>query len=151
MLKLINSLTIEKPIREVFAFVCDPCNNSKWNYYVVSVEKINELDAVGAQYLQTRKNDQQKFVIKEYQENERIVMQTLKGERPFARRVMSFSSVRNTTIIEDQIELKLPIPTILSSLFGKKPRKAIEQNLGKLKVLMETGRVILQDGREEHY
>lgn len=146
-----NSIEIEKPLSEVFTFVSDQLNNPKWNYYVMRVEKINGLDGVGAEYLQTRKNDRQKFVIEEFVRDKKCVIQTLPGERPAARRSIVFEGGDHRTILYDQIELQVPVPSFFAKLFIQSPKNAIRQNLQKLKELLETGLVVLQDGREMSY
>jgi hypothetical protein len=45
----------------------------------------------------------------------------------------------------------MPLPGFLAKLFLKGPQKAVKQNLEKLKQLLETGHVVLQDGREINY
>ena len=148
MIKITNQITIAKPLSEVFAFVSDPTNNATWNYYVTSVEKVNDVSGVGAEYLQTRKSDKQKFHLTVYRENERCVMQTLPREKPAVRREVNFEGDEKQTIIHDVIELKVLLPSFLAKLFSGGPRKAVRQNLEKLKELLETGKVTLQDGRE---
>ncbi|SNT23961.1 hypothetical protein SAMN05421640_2883 [Ekhidna lutea] len=59
MLSITNSISIKKPLSEVFAFVSDQRNNPKWNYNIVNVKKTNEAEGVGAEYLQIRKSDKQ--------------------------------------------------------------------------------------------
>ena len=147
MITLKNTILIEVLLPEVFAFVSDPRNNPKWNYYIVQVEKLNSLEGEGAAYLQTRKTDRQKLKVMDYQENERLVVQTLPGERPAARRTMVFEAEGNRTRILDQLDLLVPIPGFLSGWLGKRPGNAVRQNLEKLKELLESGSVVLQDGR----
>jgi len=151
MLSFKNAITIEKPLQEVFEFVSDQCNNPKWNYFVTSVEKTNDLFGMGAEYLQTRKTDQQRFVIVEYRINEMIIVQTLPGERPSARRTMKFEGSEKRSVIQDQMEFKMPLPRFFSRLFLRGPQKAVKENLEKLKILLETGQVILQNGEQSVY
>ena len=151
MLSITNSILIDKPLKEVFAFVSDPCNNPKWNYFVQSVEKMNEEEGIGAEYLQTRKRDKQKFGILVYKANERVVIQSLPRERLYVRRDMRFEGDNNQTTIMDQIDFKAPLPQFLSGLLLRGPKNGVKQNLEKLKQLLETGSVILQDGRKVHF
>lgn len=151
MVAFTNSITIDKPLAEVFAFVSDQRNNPKWNYYVMSVEKINDVNGVGAEYLQTRKRDKQRFGVVVHKVNERLVIQSLPGQRLAVRRQLMFEGDEKSTTIHDQIGFKMPLPGFLAKLFLKGPQKAVKQNLEKLKQLLETGHVVLQDGREIHY
>ncbi|WP_424963698.1 SRPBCC family protein [Ekhidna sp.] len=151
MLSITNSITIDKPLQEVFAFVSDPCNNPKWNYYVQKVEKINESEGIGAEYLQTRKRDKQKFGILVFKANERVVIQSLPHERLYVRRDMRFEGNANQTTIMDQIDFKIPLPQFLSGLVLRAPKNGVKQNLEKLKQLLETGSAVLQDGMKVSY
>lgn len=146
-----NTITIERPLDEVFRFVSDQCNNPKWNYFVMQVEKLNSISGAGAEYLQTRKTDQQRFIIKEYKANRQVMIETLPGERPAVTRKIWFEGDANRTLIRDQITFKLPIPTFLARLVLKRPKKAVKENLEKLKILLESGQVVLQDGRNSFY
>ncbi|MEP0987548.1 SRPBCC family protein [Ekhidna sp.] len=151
MLSISNSITINRPLSQVFAFVSDQRNNPKWNYYVMSVEKTNEIKGVGAEYLQTRKSDQQKFGVVVFKVNKRLVIQSILGQRLKVRREFIFEGNEKQTIIYDQIDFKVPLPKFLSSLILKGPRNGVKQNLAMLKQLLETGHVVLQDGREVLY
>ncbi|WP_421764725.1 hypothetical protein [Ekhidna sp.] len=151
MLSISNTISIDKPLSEVFAFVSDQRNNPKWNYYVMSVEKTNEIEGVGAEYLQTRKSDEQKFGVVVFKVNKRLVIQSIPGQRLKVRRELIFKGNEKQTIIYDQIDFKVPLPKFLSSLILKGPRNGVKQNLAKLKQLLETGHVVLQDGREVLY
>ena len=148
MIRLSNSITINRPLEEVFAYVCDQRNNPNWNYFIIKVEKLNEKEGGGATYLQTRKTDQQQVKIADLVQNERCVVETLPGQKPKVRREMEFFGDAKSTTIKDQLDLLLPIPKFLSKWLGRRPSNAVHENLNKLKELLERGHVVLQDGRE---
>lgn len=151
MLSITNSISIEKPLAEVFAFVGDQRNNPKWNYYIHQVEKTNDLVGVGAEYLQTRKSDKHRLGIIVFNVNKRLVIQSMPGQSPAVRRELIFNGDEKRTTIQDQIDFKVPLPMFLSSLILSGPRKGVKQNLEKLKELLETGSVVLQNGKEVSY
>ena len=151
MLSISNSITIDKPLSEVFAFVSDQRNNPKWNYYVMSVEKMNDAMGVGAEYLMIRKRDKQRFGVVVHKENERLVLQSLPGQRLAVRRDLVFTGDDKQTTIHDQIHFKVPLPKFLSGLLLKGSKNGVKQNLEKLKQLLETGSAVLQDGRKVSY
>ncbi|MEQ9007594.1 MAG: hypothetical protein RLP12_06900, partial [Ekhidna sp.] len=70
------------------------------------------------------------------------------GQRLSVRRNLVFEGDEKRTTIHDQINFKVPLPKFLSLLILKGPIKGVKQNLEKLKTLLETGNVVLQDGRE---
>lgn len=151
MLVFENKVTIEKPLDDVFSFVSDQRNNPKWNYFVLRVEHSNDLLGVGAEYLQVRKSDQQKVHIVDFEENRRLVIQTLPGERPSVKRELRFSGDGVNTTIHDRVELLVPLPMFLSRILTAKPRQAVRHNLECLKTLLECGHVVLKDGRTVNY
>jgi hypothetical protein len=51
------------------------------------------------------------------------------------------------TIVLDQWKLDTRRPTLLEKLAAGRIKSAVAENLGKLKELLEVGRVTLQDGR----
>lgn len=147
MLAFENTVTIRKPLSEVFRFVSDQRNNPKWNYYVSSVERTNDLLGSGAEYLQVRQGDMQRFRVVELVQDQRCVIETLPGERPAVRRCICFAGGDEQTTIRDRVELRLPLPGFLSSLLTARPKRAVRHNLQCLKSLLEHGEVVLLDGR----
>jgi uncharacterized membrane protein len=140
-----NQLVINRPIDEVFSFLSNFENMPKWNYYVMSVTKTSGGSiGVGTTFHQVRKSDQQDYRVTELKHPNIISIETLPPERHW---VMQFKLEQQgeSTILVDSVRVKAPW---LIGLFVKeKIRKAVEQNLFKLKMLLEKGTVTLQDGR----
>lgn len=68
MLEFENTIRIDRPVGEVFAFLSDFENIPKWNYYVLEVRRLSEgPTGIGTTYLQVRKTDQQDFRIIEFE------------------------------------------------------------------------------------
>ncbi|MEM1404028.1 MAG: hypothetical protein AAGG55_11900 [Pseudomonadota bacterium] len=147
MLTFENQVTISRPLPEVFEFVVDSRNNPKWNYFVLQVERCNDVIGVGAEYLQTRKSDQQKFRVVEFIINEYCAIQTLPGERPAVKRALRFSGDQSITTVQDRVELHVPLPEFLSPVLTARTKSAVMKNLRCLAELLEKGFVILEDGR----
>ncbi len=147
MLAFENTVTIARSKAEVFNFVTDQRNNPKWNYFILKVEKTNSIEGAGAEFLQVRKRDQQRMRIAELVRDQYCVVESLPGERPSVRRCLTFAGDEAETTIHDRVELRLPLPAFLSSMLTARPQKAVLHNLNCLKALMETGEVVLMDGR----
>ena len=147
MLAFENTVNIEVSIGEVFIFVSDQRNNPKWNYYILSVEQTNTCLGAGAEYLQVRKRDRQAYRITTLILDRCCVVQTLPGARPAVRRIIHFAGDEGHTTIRDRVELGIPLPKFLSSWLTAKSRRAVRHNLNCLKTLLETGEVVLIDGR----
>lgn len=142
-----NEIIINKPIEEVFNFLLDFENLSKWNYYVIKVSKITEGPiAKGSVFHQVRKTDNQDFQIIALEFPKVVAIETLPPERHL---VMRFNLVAQGghTKVEDAWQVN--IPWIVGWFAKKKIQPAVMENLQKLKTLLETGKVTLQDGRVE--
>jgi uncharacterized membrane protein len=148
MIEFENTIKIKRPINEVFAFISNFENIPKWNYYVLEVKKITEGSIkVGTTFHQIRKIDNQYFEIIEYEAGRRVSIQTLPNSSPAFEMIFSFNPVENGTQLVDKWKLNSGKPGLIEKLAKMKVKKAVRQNLTKLKELLENGSVKLQDGR----
>lgn len=148
MISFTNTITIHKPIEEVFVFVSDFTNIPKWNYFVMQVTPTNgHKPAIGAQYHQVRKEDEQYFEVKAYEALHHFRIQTLPGSRPQFDRTVEFTTDGEFTSIRDTFSLSTAYPAMMEYLFKSKIKNAVYDNLEKLKELLESGSTTLQDGR----
>lgn len=146
-MEIYNEIIINRPIEEVFNFLSDFANLSKWNYYVLKVSKITEGPITkGTVFHQVRKSDSQDFKIVTFDFPKVVAIETLPPERHL---MMRFNLVAqgDHTKVEDAWQVK--IPGIVGWFAKKKIQPAVMENLQKLKTLLETGKVTLQDGRIE--
>lgn len=149
MLEFENTIEIDRPIDVVFAFLADFENVPKWNYFVREVRKTSAGPVgVGTSYHQVRKTDEQDFRVMEYERSHRLVVETLPQSSPKFMRRFTLQEVGMGTRILDEWELDTGKPAIIERLAAGKVRSGVRENLGKLKQLLETGRVVLQDGRQ---
>jgi len=146
-MKFANEIDLSVARDAVFAFVADQRNIPLWNYYVVDVrQESGNGPAVGARYLQTRKTDSQHTAITWMESGESLTVETVQGE-PVARRHMEFRQTRAGTRLLDSWVLDTSYPGVMERLAVRRIRRAVASNLEKLKQLLETGAVELQDGR----
>ena len=149
MLEFENTIAIERPIDEVFAFLSDFENIPKWNYYVLEVRQLSESPiGIGTTYHQVRKSDQQDFRIIEFEANNTVAVKTLPQSSPSFERRFTLYEEGETTRIRDQWKLDTGKPALLERLARGRVKSAVSENLSKLKELLQEGRVVLQDGRE---
>ncbi len=149
MLEFENTIRIDRPIDEVFAFLSDFENISKWNYYVLEVRQLSESPTgTGTTYHQVRKTDQQDFRIIEFEPNHTVAVKTLPQSSPSFERRFTLYEEGDTTRIRDQWKLDTGRPALLERLARGRVQSAVAENLAKLKALLEEGGVILQDGRQ---
>ena len=149
MLEFENTIRIDRPIVEVFAFLTDFENIPKWNYYVLEVRRLSESPTgIGTTYHQVRKTDEQDFRVTEFEANRTIAVKTLPRSSPGFERRFTLYEEGATTRIRDEWKLDTGRPAILEKLAGGRVKSAVAENLAKLKELLEEGRVVLQDGRQ---
>src|SRR5215218_916146 len=149
MLEFENTIYIDRPVDEVFAFLSDFENIPKWNYYVLEVRQLSESPiGVGTTYHQVRKTDEQDFRIIEFEPDHMVAVKTLPQSSPSFERRFTLYEEGNTTRLRDEWKLDTGRPAILERLARGRVKSAVAENLTKLKELLEEGRVILQDGRQ---
>lgn len=150
MLSFENTIDIRRPVAEVFAFVADFENVPRWNYYVISVQRLSPGPvATGTRYQQRRKTDQQQFTVTVYEPNRRVAVQTTPDSRPQLAMDFELEPVEGGTRLHDRWELETGLPGLVERVTRGQVQTAVAQNLEKLKELLETGRTRLQDGRFE--
>jgi uncharacterized membrane protein len=149
MLEFENTIRIDRPLDEVFAFLSDFENIPKWNYYVLEVRQLSEgPTGIGTTYHQVRKTDQQDFRIIAFEPNHTVAVKTLPQSSPGFERRFTLYEEGDTTRIRDQWKLDTGRPAVLERLARRRVKSAVAENLAKLKELLEEGRGILQDGRQ---
>jgi uncharacterized membrane protein len=149
VLEFENTICIDRPVGEVFAFLSDFENIPKWNYYVLEVRRLSEgPTGIGTTYHQVRKSDQQDFRIIEFEPDHTVAVKTLPHFSPSFERRFTLYEEGDTTRIRDQWKLDTGMPALLERLARGRVKSAVAENLAKLKELLEEGRVILHDGRQ---
>ena len=149
MLEFENTIYIDRPVDEVFAFLSDFENIPKWNYYVLEVRELSESPiGVGTTYHQVRKTDEQDFRIIEFEPDHIVAVKTLPQSSPGLEMRFTLYEEGNTTRLRDEWKLDTGRPAILERLALRRVKSAVAENLAKLKKLLEEGRVVLQDGTQ---
>jgi uncharacterized membrane protein len=149
MLEFENTIYIDRPVDEVFAFLSDFENIPKWNYYVLEVRQLSESPiGVGTTYHQVRKTDEQDFRIIEFAPDHMVAVKTLPQSSPGLEMRFTLYEEGNTTRLRDEWKLDTGRPAILERLALRRVKSAVAKNLAKLKKLLEEGRVVLQDGTQ---
>jgi hypothetical protein len=148
MIAFHNSITIDRSRKDTFEFLSNFENVPKWNYYVTDVKKQSG-GSIGAHtvFHQVRRDDEQSYEIVEFQPLERITVETRPGSSLQFRRTFILHGGDGPTELEDEWELDTGHSGILEKLASKRIRRAVFDNLSKLKELLETGGTVLQDGR----
>jgi uncharacterized membrane protein len=149
VLEFENTIHIDRPVDEVFAFLSDFENIPKWNYYVLEVRQLSKNPiGVGTTYHQIRKTDEQDFRIIEFEPNHTVAVKTLPQASPSFERKFTLYAEGDTTRLRDEWKLDMGRPAIFERLARGRVKSAVAENLAKLEELLEEGRVVLQDGRQ---
>lgn len=151
MMRFENTLLIDRPLQEVFAFLTRFENLPMWNYYVLEVQRTSSGDGIiGSTYHQRRKDDEQDYVVTDYVENERVTIRSLPETRPVFERTLHVEPAGTSTRVVDHWHLDMGFNVLIEKLAQGRIRSAVAENLDKLKELLETGHTQLQDGRSIH-
>ena len=139
-----NSVTIQRPIEEVFAYLADFENTPRWNYTIEETRKTSPGPVgVGATYRQTRtipRRSEEMFVIIAFDPVHELAIQGQIG--PF-RALASYrlEPAGRATRLLNRVDIE-PSSVLLrpfASLATSSVKSAVAQNLDKLKNILEGG------------
>jgi len=141
-----HQLEIRRLAQDVFAFVADARNLSRWNYYVIAVKQTTSAPVgAGTQFHLTRKSDAQDIEIVEWQAGHVVAFRTLPPERALTMRFIVEARGTETLLID---AWELDGGTALGRWLAQgRVKRAVGVNLEHLRELLETGRTTLPDGR----
>jgi uncharacterized membrane protein len=143
-----NTIVINRPVTEVFAFLVDLPSIPKWNYYVLSVVPTSpQSGSVGSTYHQIRRDDEQDLKIAKLEPNQVLVVETIPPSKPELRREILLEAQGQATHLTDKWQLDMGVPKLLEPFAAQRAKTGVRDNLEKLKELLEFGSVTLQDGR----
>lgn len=138
-----NTVIIQRPVEDVFAFLADFQNIPKWNYAIVETTKVSPGPVgVGTTYQQTRSvpsRSEEGFEVTVFEPARRLEVQGKIG--PFRARIGYLlepsgggTRLRNAVDLQSSGPLKLVAP-----LADSRVKHAVAANLERLKHIMETG------------
>jgi hypothetical protein len=139
-----TSVRISRPIEEVFAFVAEPLNFSRWNSAVRAVRETRGRDGeVGSTYAMERdlptgraQNDLEVFARDRPTE---FGIRTTSGPTPFSYHY-EFSAANGETVVRLDAVVELGGPAaLLGPLAGRAVRRGVDDNFAELKRILEAG------------
>jgi uncharacterized membrane protein len=136
-----TDVRIDRPIEEVFNYVSDPLNFSRWNSAVQVVRKTSAGEnGVGSTYSMERDLPGGRAVNElEVVANEQPRGATA-GPTPFLYRYR-FTAENGETIVKLDANVELPgAAALLPTLARRAVRKGVDDNLATLKQMLEAGR-----------
>ena len=137
-----NTVTIQRPADEVFAFLADFENIPKWNYAIEETKKASAGPVgVGTRYRQTRtvpSRSVEGFEVTVFEPARRLAMHGQIG--PFQATISyALEAVAGATRLVNNVELD-PSQAMLrlaAPLAAPRIKAAVAQNLGKLRLVLE--------------
>jgi len=152
MIKFDVNITIEKPVEEVFWFVAEGENGSRWNSAVKKVRKISEGPVnVGTKYSMVRElpngSVENTYEVVEYEENNTLSIKIISGPTPFLYRYRFAPSGNGTKLSMNAEVDKEGLVEILGAKARIAPefvlagfmKEGVIENLRTLKKLLESG------------
>ncbi len=139
-----NTVTIQRPADEVFAFLADFENIPRWNYAIEETRKASAGPVgVGTRYRQTRtvpSRSVEGFEVTVFEPARRLAMHGQIG--PFQATISyELEAVAGVTQLVNNVELD-PSQAMLrlaAPLAVPRIKAAVAQNLGKLRLVLEDG------------
>ena len=144
MASLENTVTIRRPVEDVFAFLADFENVPKWNYAIVETTKVSPGPVgVGTTYRQTRsvpRRSEEGFEVTAFEPARRLEVQGQIG--PFTARLSYLlEPTGNGTRLRNAVDLgSSGLSTLVAPLATSRIKHAVAANLDTLKQLLEGGR-----------
>lgn len=155
--------TVSYPVQKIFSFLSDFNNMPLWNYYIQGVSLVSDKRGeAGTTFVIKRAHDSHLYKVIEYDLNRRIRIE-LQPPGPLQYFEFILEDKSGSTFITYLWQVDLTKYKLLKFLpdgifknwilsFAKRHvmkqiKPATEQNFFKLKTLLETGKVTLQDGR----
>ena len=139
-----NTVTIQRPAEEIFAYLADFENIPKWNYAIEDTSKVSAGPVgVGTRYRQTRSvpsRSTEEFEVTAFEPARRLAIRGQIG--PFQAEISyELEAKAGATRLVNHVEL-VPSRAVLglvAPLAAPRIKTAVAQNLGKLKQALEGG------------
>jgi hypothetical protein len=142
-----NTVTIQRPAGEVFAFLADFENIPAWNYAIEDTTKTSRGPVgVGTRYRQTRsipRRSTEDYEVTVFEPASRLSIHGQIG--PFQATISYvLDAAAGSTRLVNSVELNPSQPKLrlLAPVVTPRIKAAVAQNLGKLKLILEDGRPV---------
>lgn len=138
-----NTVTVDRPIQDVFAYLADGANNPRWRSGVLSIDRTSAVDGVGATYRQKLRGPGGRTIdgdyrVTAYQPPHLLEFQVIAGPaRPTGRFALTDAAAGRTTVTFT-LELRpTGLMRLMNGMIVKTMRSEVNQ-LSQLKADLET-------------
>jgi hypothetical protein len=140
-MQFVNTIEIRQSPGIIFSFVSNFCNAPQWNYAVIKTVQISKgAIGVGTIFKQQRRFLgrilEDEFMVTAYEAGSMITIKSIKADYPFLISY-SFKATTEGVLITNSVELSGGIISITGFLLNNRVKKAVAENLGRLKELLE--------------
>ena len=140
-MRFTNTIEVAQSLHVTFSFTSNFCNAPQWNYALIKTEQTSEGPiGIGTEFRQQRRFLgrilKDSLIITEYKVDSIVTIKSIQGKYPFLISY-SFKASDKGTLITNSFKLKGGIINILGFLLNHRVKKAVAENLNKLKVLVK--------------
>jgi uncharacterized membrane protein len=144
MINVVLSVTIYRPIKQVFDYMSRSENDFQWQYGTLAAGQVSEgptgvggfFRSIG--HLMGRRN-QSTFEITDYEANQKYGFKSVTGPVE-SKTLYTFETVQGSTKVDLTTEVRaVHSPKIHEGTLEKNLKKQMRENLAMLKGLLETG------------
>ena len=138
-----NTITIDRPVAEVFGYLAKFENVPRWNYAISETRSLTgQPVGVGSRYVQSRTiptHSEETFEVTEFEPDRRLAIRGTLG--PFPADVVYVLEPAGTgTVLTNTMDLKARGPiSLVAPLATRQIKSAVATNLAKLKDILEGG------------
>lgn len=141
-MRFTNTVIIERPRAEVFAFLAEFENIPRWNYAISGTRKVSEGPVgIGSRYRQTRtlpRRGDETFEVVEFEPRRRLAVRGDIGPFTGTVRYLLEESGEGTRV-DNEADLRARGPLrLVESLTARQVKSAVAANLDVLKHLLES-------------
>jgi carbon monoxide dehydrogenase subunit G len=150
MIEAINKIRIERPAWFVFEFLSDIENSPLWEQFDMRAIKITPgIVELGTQYRLVHAKYERTLRVIDYEKDRRIAVVTVEETAPnVALSIRLHPEGDALTLALVDWKLATGLPGLVERLAEGKVKQAVSESLYKLRELLETGSVTLENGRE---
>jgi uncharacterized membrane protein len=150
MIEATNKVRIERPAWFVFEFLSDIENSPLWEQFDMRAIKITPgIVELGTQYRLVHAKYERTLRVFDYEKDNRIAVVTVEQAAPKIElniRLQPEGDALTLALVD--WKLATGLPGLVERLADGKIKQAVSESLFKLRELLETGSVTLENGRE---